>query len=847
MNLVITEKNIAADKIAKLLCDVGKPQADSVYKTPCYRFQHESEDWVSIGLRGHILKVAFPDQLSYSKTKGWKGTLADEPQDYPAELPSSLERPPFKKKGAFSADGVKLKSWNLDALPYLVWAPIVKQPAEKELIRALKNLAKKADKIIIATDFDREGELIGSDALEMVQEVNADAPVYRARYSALTKGEIDQAFSNLCKLDTDLAAAGESRRYIDLIWGAVLTRYLSVARRSAFGDVRSAGRVQTPTLALVCAREAERDAFVPEDYWQIKALLRSQDEDKTEFKASHAKGRFKDEKEAQASYKALETASHAQVVSVEKKSRKQAPPVPFNTTSLMAAASAEGLSPARTMRIAESLYMDGLISYPRVDNTVYPQSLDLKAIVKTLQKQPLYAQYCQGLLKGAIKATRGKQETTDHPPIHPVAAADPERLKPEEWKLYNLVARRFLATLGQSATIEGTKLELDIASEPFVASGDVLVEPGFRAIYPYGMKKDEVLPLLKEGDRLDLLSLDFEHKQTEPPPRYSQGRLIQEMEKAGLGTKATRHSIIERLYEVKYIKNDPIEPSQLGRAIIEALQTFAPRITTANMTAELEEEMNNIAEGKLSDVEVVGHSRSLLADIVSVLLEHTEDMSEGIAEAVAADATIGACPKCGSNLLIKSSMKTKSRFIGCSAWPECDVTYPLPKDPIERVEEPCPICGAPQIKVKPFRRKPYIMCVDPKCPSNYMEPVDVGPCPECAKKGIDGRLMAMKSETTGKRFIRCTHYEDCGVSYPLPPSGEIKATGKTCEHCGAPVVDVVREKGVWTICVNMDCPAKAADKSATKKTRTAATKKTATKKTSSTSRKSSGSKKATKK
>ena len=168
---------------------------------------------------------------------------------------------------------MELKAWKMDALPYLVYAPIEKLPKEKEIIRSLKNLAKKADSIVIATDFDREGELIGSDALSCIQEVNPTAPVSRARYSAFTKEEITHAFSNLVELDTNLASAGASRQDIDLIWGAVLTRYLTLVKFAGYGNVRSSGRVQTPTLALIVARERERLAFIPEDYWVIKGAF----------------------------------------------------------------------------------------------------------------------------------------------------------------------------------------------------------------------------------------------------------------------------------------------------------------------------------------------------------------------------------------------------------------------------------------------------------------------------------------------------------------------------------------------------------------------------------------------
>ena len=251
MKLVVTEKNDAATKIAALL-GVKKPKADKVYSTPVYRFEVDGEEWVTIGLRGHILEPDFTPTLIYKKRGGWRGVTA-EGEAVPVQLPASLTRPPFKKKKPFIEDGVELKAWKMDALPYLIYAPIEKLPKEKEIIRSLKNLAKKADSIVIATDFDREGELIGSDALSCIQEVNPTAPVSRARYSAFTKEEITHAFSNLVELDTNLASAGASRQDIDLIWGAVLTRYLTLVKFAGYGNVRSSGRVQTPTLALIVA------------------------------------------------------------------------------------------------------------------------------------------------------------------------------------------------------------------------------------------------------------------------------------------------------------------------------------------------------------------------------------------------------------------------------------------------------------------------------------------------------------------------------------------------------------------------------------------------------------------
>ena len=808
MKLIVTEKNDAAGQIARLLSDSGKPKADKVYDTPVYRFRRGGEDCVTIGLRGHILQPDFPPELKFNDEEGWFGVTA-EGEVLPADVPDGLARPPYDtKRKPYLKDGIDIKGWKIASLPYLVWAPIEKTPAEKGIIRSLKNLAKKADSVVIGTDFDREGELIGSDALRQIREVAPDVPVSRARYSAFTKAEIDHAFNNLVELDQDLADAGESRQYIDLIWGAVLTRYLTTARFSGFGNTRSAGRVQTPTLALVVERERERMAFKPEDYWVISGEASHGEEEP--FKVSHTTARFWDKDAADAAYANVAGAKEARVTAVERKSRTQRPPAPFNTTSLQAAAAAEGISPARTMRLAESLYMDGLISYPRVDNTVYPSSLDLKDCVRTISKVPQYAPTCKALLsQPKLTATRGKQETTDHPPIYPTGAADPEKLQPAAWKLYNLIARRFLATLMGPATIEGTKVTFDVNGEPFQASGNVLANPGFRSIYPYGLKKDDQLPELHEGDVCDVQKMDLLAKQTEPPARYSQGKLIQEMEKRGLGTKSTRASIIDTLYQRKYLKNDPCEPSQLGMAIIDALNTYAPRITTPEMTSELEDDMTKVAEGTDTQTQVVTHSRALLAGMMDGLIEHTEDLSEAIADAVTADAKIGVCPKCGRDLVVKTSAKTRGSFAGCMGWPDCDVTYPLPQGRIEALEGEaavCPDCGAPRIKVQPFRQKAYETCINPACPTNREPDVEVGVCHACAEAGRTGKLIAHKSERTGKRFIRCTNYDDCGTSYPLPQRGKLEATGEECPDCGAPMVIVTTARGPWKLCPNMDCP-----------------------------------------
>ncbi len=830
MKLVVTEKNDAAEKIAKLLS--SKVEKDKVYNTAIYRFEKNGEEWVTIGLRGHILEPDFINQITFKKTRGWmaenqKGDSLIVP------LPDDLPRPPFKKRKPFTVDGVDFKSWKIEALPYLVYAPIEKLPKEKDIIRSLKNLARKASSVCIATDFDREGELIGADALSCIQEVNKSAPVTRARYSSFTKEEITQAFNNLVELDYDLASAGESRQDIDLIWGAALTRFLTLIRFAGFGNVRSSGRVQTPTLALVVSRERERLAFTPEDYWVIKGAFKKESID---FVAPYKVARLKKEEDANRVMTHVDGAHEARVVSIEKRQRTVRPPAPFNTTSLMAAASAEGLSPARTMRIAENLYMSGYISYPRVDNTVYPSTLDLKSVVKEISANPLYSDYCNKILKkDYIKPTRGKKEDTDHPPVYPTAYLNVDMVDAPSWKLYNLIARRFLATLSDPAIIEGTKVTLGVKSihkdveEPFVVKGDATLVSGFREIYHYGVKKDEQLPILTEGDKLEFKGATSEKKQTEPPARYSQGRLIQEMEKCGLGTKSTRHAIIQRLFDVKYIVNDPIEPSQLGMAVIDALDKYAPSITHPTMTAELEKKMDSIARGDISKDQVVMNSRDLLAKEIEVLIPKQEEVANALADAVAADAYVGTCPQCGHDLQIRASNKTRSMFIGCTGWPDCTVTYPLPQGRIEALKEPCPQCGMPQVKVSAFRSKPRIICIDPECETNKEPEIVVGNCPVCAENGIaDAKLIAQKNPRTLKRFIRCENYDTCNCSYPLPQVGTITPTEEVCPACKAPMVIVQTVRGPWKLCPNFNCEGKKKD-DGKKKTRKRTTKKNTSK------------------
>jgi DNA topoisomerase I len=578
----------------------------------------------------------------------------------------------------------------------------------------LKKLAREADSVVIATDYDREGELIGADIKDLVLEANPGARISRARFSALTPPEIKGAFSNLDTLDENLAKAGEARQDIDLIWGAALTRFISLATTRLGQKFLSAGRVQSPTLALVVDREKEIKAFVPEDFWQIKVTCEHEGET---FGARHKTERFGDEGEARAAFERL--GEEGRVTAVATRERTMNPPAPFNTTAFLAAASGIKIAPARAMDIAESLYTRGMISYPRVDNTVYPESLDLAGVLSGIKGADVVGPLASELLDGRpLKPTRGKKFSTDHPPMYPTAAPSKGSLKPQEWKIYELVARRFMATLADPATARSTRVDIDISTEPFVARGDVIVSEGFLHFYPYSRKRDEELPPLSEGDRLMVVNKELEARQTQPPPRYSEGRLIEKMEELGLGTKSTRHSIIQSLLERGYAFGSPLKPTETGIAVTQALERHATMVTTPDMTARLEEDMDSIVEGQQSLEGVVGRSREALGGILDKMESEKEEISREIREGVRGDTVLGACPGCGGEMRILKARKSGKRFAGCGSYPDCTVTFPLPqKGAIVATGEVCEECGSPRIKVLSKGSKPWELCLDPDCPT----------------------------------------------------------------------------------------------------------------------------------
>ncbi|MEA1984978.1 MAG: DNA topoisomerase I [Euryarchaeota archaeon] len=656
MHLIIAEKHNAAKRIAEILAP-NKPKNVRVRGMDTYEFKSDDRI-VVMGLSGHIVQLDFPKAYN-----NWQKVEAKE----------------------------------------LVNADLVITPTHSKIVGALKKLGKEATRVTIATDYDREGELIGVEALKIVQTVNPDIKFDRVLYSAITKVAIDEAFANPISIDFNLANAGHSRQVIDLVWGASLTRYISLAAMRLGKMFLSVGRVQSPTLALIVDKEKERDAFVSKPYWEIYATLSKSSGE--EFQARHKTARFWEKEKADSIFSMIE--QDASVSSIKRSKKTDKPPTPFNTTEFIGAANSLGFTPSNAMRIAESLYTNGYISYPRTDNTVYPSTIDLRAQIEIF-KRGVFKKYADKLLaKSKLVPTRGKKETTDHPPIYPASLAKESELNEQEWKIYEMVVRRFFATFAEEAVWETMKVVLDINGEDFRANGARLVEAGWRWYYPYNAPEDRLLPELHEKEQLKVSNKEMVDKETKPPGRYGQGRLIKIMEELGLGTKATRHDIISKLYSRAYVYGNPLQPTRTAYAVVEALEEYAPTITKHDMTSKLEQDMDCIADGKIPEENVLGESRQMLNSIFSELEDNHDSISESLRAGLREDKIIGTCPVCGSKLMVRRS-KRGARFVGCEGYPDCTFSLPLPKKgTIIVTDKTCEEHGIHHIKIINPKKRPW--------------------------------------------------------------------------------------------------------------------------------------------
>lgn len=740
--LVITEKANAARRISTILSN-GKASTKSSGGVSVISFSYNGDEYDVVSLRGHIIEL-----------------------DYPSEY----------------------NDWSASSPVDLVYAPQVKTVRVKSILTTIRSLMDDADEIVIATDFDREGELIG---METVIYAGADMDkVRRARFSALTKGEIESAFSDLTMPDERLAAAAEARQIIDLSWGAVLTRLISLSSGQVGKSFMSVGRVQSPTLKLLVDRNEEIEKFVPVPYWKVSGKFGM-----LAFEGSHASNPFWEKEEADAVYSKCSGAKSGRIVKYEMTRKEEYKPAPFDTTQMQVEANKIGIPPATAMKIAEDLYTAGYISYPRTENTEYPRSLGLKNVLEKLRDSDFKKEAEEILAQESIIPSRGKRRTTDHPPIYPTAGVKSEKLKGDKWKLYELIVRRFLATVATNAEAEVSDVEIEVEGETFKATGHKTVRDGWKKYYKkYMTNRDVHIPALEVGSSIDVRSMDIIDEETKPPYRYNQGSLIQEMDRLNLGTKSTRHDIISKLFSRNYVQGNHMIPTASGIALTRSLEKHGGNITEPAMTARLEADMLKISSGESTLKGVVEESQNMLHDAAVKISENSEAIGDEIKSALRSQQYIGQCPKCGNTMVIKRSKN--GNFIGCNGYPECTCAYPMPRSAlIQTTESACEVCGLPQLKIIRKGVPPQISCIDPKCTSNTSK-THLGKCPACGEGSI--RILYSKA---GKRFAGCSNWPKCNQTYPLRPKGVITPTDSPCPFCGAPVISF----GSYSECINMEC------------------------------------------
>jgi DNA topoisomerase-1 len=599
----------------------------------------------------------------------------------------------------------------------------------KKYYDTLLSLAKSAGSITVATDYDIEGEVIG---LNVVRFICSQKDANRMKFSTLTKPELNVAYETKNKsINWGQAIAGETRHYLDWFYGINLSRALmnSIKEAGKF-KIMSIGRVQGPALNLIVERERKIQSFSSQKYWQVFIKVRNSHE----VELKYNKDIF-NKKELEQFEKLIgETA----VASTSKKEEFLQPNSPFDLTSLqMEAYRLYGLTPARTLQIAQSLYLAGLISYPRTSSQKLPDSINYKEILEKLAKN-----YEVEKLIKRNKPIEGKKSDPAHPSIYPTGEYENSNaLSGEEEKIYNLIVKRFLCLFCEDAIIDNKTITAKCTINRkvdgqgnlsvltiFSAKGSEVRKKAWLEIYPYKIKETELPDLNGEVKIIDLRT---EEKETQPPKRYSPASIVSELEKRNLGTKATRASIIETLYDRGYIKERSIEATQLGISLISTLEKYSPVIIDEQLTKQFEKEMDSILQSKKNfeekEKKVVEEAKETIREISKDFEKNKKEIGNELMNAEneiqkqnREENKLIGCPVCKKGTLaITYSRKNRRYFVACNAYPECRNTYSLPPNSlIKKSDKICEDCGFPMLISIRKAKRPWEFCFNKDCSKN---------------------------------------------------------------------------------------------------------------------------------
>ena len=590
----------------------------------------------------------------------------------------------------------------------------------KKYYRNLEKISSKCEEYVNACDYDLEGSVIGYTVLTRIAEV-PPSKISRMKFSTLTKSDLQESFDQIEEFDSGMAYAGVARHKLDFYYGVNLSRALmkSVQENDRYEKL-STGRVQGPALKLLAEREREIQDFDPETYWEMyvetpQGRAQWQDGDQDRIWQESRKDSLKQK---------VASADKAEVVEVNRNRYKHKPPKPFNLTGLQKEASSQiNLSPKQAQSAAQDLYEKGLISYPRTESQKLPPKIGYKSILNGLKNLEFEeGEVSRIMQKDKRYTTQGKKKDDAHPAIYPTGETPEGGLSSKQKRLYKLIVKRFFAVFGDAAERESVSTKFDIQGEVFSSKSKYTVEENWYNLYrPFVNVSDDDKPGFSEGQVLAVQDVENPEKQTKPPNRYSKSRVVSEMEKRRLGTKATRAETVQSLYNRDFIDGGRIEVTTLGMAIVRALEDYCPEILSEQLTRDFEQEMEEIKRGGKSHDEVIESAKSKLEDVLLNFKQHQADIGSELVDAIDErrdeKRTLGECGECGEGQLkvIKTSGST---FVGCTSYPDCENTYPLPNTgSVESKDSKCDECGKPEIFVKRKKKSSYSMCVDPDCPS----------------------------------------------------------------------------------------------------------------------------------
>jgi DNA topoisomerase-1 len=679
--LIITEKPDAAKRIAQALDGAGKPKKLKENGVP-YFVAHRNRKLVVVPALGHLYTIVHErGKRNYYPVFNFRWT--------PRHL---AER---------GAKGIRY------------W------------VETFSKLSHDADEFVAACDYDIEGSLIGYCILKYACG-DKETSAKRMKFSTLMKSELEQAYEQpLPSLDFALIEAGRTRHEVDWLYGINLSRALTLAARRWSGrySTLSTGRVQGPALQFLATREKAIRSFVPTPYWQISAeaeILNSVVE------AEYERKRIETRAEADAVVRAC-AGKTGEVMKVDVRKVHQKPPIPFDVGTLQREVySLFGYTPRRTLGIAQRLYLDALISYPRTSSQKLPPIIDYRKILSSLKRKPAYNKLASKLLeKKTLKPREGAKEDPAHPAVYPTGNLPEKPLTVPEKRVWDLIIRRFMAVFGEETLKESLKIRLDVNGHSFFLRGRRILKEGWMEYYkPYVRTEEVLLPRIEEGDKVRLRRITREDKFTCPQSRYNPSSLLKKMEELGIGTKATRADIIQTLYNRGYVRDERIVVTELGFDVIDVLSRYAPAVTSAKLTQELEGKMEQIQNNRMDRETVLAEVVEQLKPQLEQFKENEEPIGEALTKATKIARTqeriVGKCPNCGTgNLTIIYSRKTRKRFIGCSNYFKglCNTSFPLPqRGAVKPTGNSCKACGWPQVLVWIRGRRPWRLCFNPDCP-----------------------------------------------------------------------------------------------------------------------------------